>query len=241
MFFPKCKPHSGQWARYCQVKRDGIALCITGGRAYTRLPTDVTDKLDMAQFAGMLPSDTAYGELYLPGGRASDVKSDMRACSFEVWGISRYFHAPLHMIDKWCAKRGLQHAQWFDWNSSDSPSTADLPADVEGWVLKDCDKWYKVKPTPTVDCVVTGIVDGAGKYSGQVGALRVSVEGQEIARVSGMTDAARAEMGQHTLGRVCEVAYQYVGSQGRLRHPRFIRWRDDKRQEECTHDQLETA
>jgi len=33
---------------------------------------------------------------------------------------------------------------------------------------------------------------------------------------------------------VMEVSYQYVGDKGRLRHPNFVRWREDKPAAECT-------
>ena len=53
---------------------------------------------------------------------------------------------------------------------------------------------------------------------------------REIASVGGLTDSCRVDIDEEKdFGRVCEVAYQYVGSKGRLRHPRFIRWRDDKK------------
>ena len=96
--------------------------------------------------------------------------------------------------------------------------------------LLNFEKW---KPVKTLDAVVTDIKPGKGKYDNQVGALILSVEGREVANVSGMSDAERAAMGEHNIGQVVEVAYQYVGSKGRLRHPRFIRFRDDKLPEQC--------
>lgn len=40
-------------------------------------------------------------------------------------------------------------------------------------------------------------------------------------------------------GAVCEVEYQDVASKGRLQHPRFVRWRDDKLAEECFISQIQ--
>lgn len=121
-------------------------------------------------------------------------------------------------------------------------------AGIEGWMLKNGGQygtWWKVKPTPTVDCVVTGIIEGEGKYTSQVGSLVVSVwqgtELVEIASCSGMPDDERLRMtkeGKKIIGRVCEVKYQLLGKKGRLTHPRFVRWRPDKPAAQCTYDQL---
>jgi len=117
---------------------------------------------------------------------------------------------------------------------------------TEGWVLKNYNygEWWKVKPTKTVDCVVTGFKDGNGKYLGLVGALKVSakVDGKmtELASVSGMDDVTRVDIDEdEDLGRVVEVEYQEVGNGGRLIHPRFVRWRDDKPADQCEYDEEE--
>lgn len=134
---------------------------------------------------------------------------------------------------------------------------------IEGYVLKDhpLSGWWKFKPGRTLDAVVTGIKPGEGKYLGQCGALAVSLYAacicpaggphdkacpvcipgsdlQEIALVSGMDDLTRSQIDSTDIGRVIEVEYQLVGDGGRLRHPRFLRWREDKLATECTMDQL---
>lgn len=109
---------------------------------------------------------------------------------------------------------------------------------VEGFVLKVSNYrgWYKYKPIRTVDAVVTGLSPGVGRLRGMVGSLLVSVyrDGAlvEIAAVSGMDDETRREAAS-SVGRVVEVEYMEIASQGRLRHPRFLRWRDDKPATEC--------
>lgn len=123
---------------------------------------------------------------------------------------------------------------------------------IEGWVLKgggQYGKWYKVKPEPTVEGFVTAVVPGQGKYNNQVGAIVVSVydhdnEQVEVASCSGMTDEERQHMTivhkqGRLLGRVVEVKYQHVGAKGRLIHPRFHRWREDKSAGQCSIVQLE--
>lgn len=103
--------------------------------------------------------------------------------------------------------------------------------DSDGWVLKDhahADKnWLKLKPYNTCELELIGYTDGRGKYVGQIGAL-VLTGG---VKCSGMDDATRKMFTRDRfkyLGMRVEVAYEKVirGTNG-LRHPRFIKLRED--------------
>jgi len=128
---------------------------------------------------------------------------------------------------------------------------------IEGWVLKEiytAAPWWKLRVTWTYDCVVMGTKDGTGMNFGDVGSLLVGMFTkvsetepiallEEVASVGGMTEAERDWMTEHRdelEGRVCEVEANGVCSRGRLHHPRFVRWREDKPANECTSEQLET-
>ena len=122
-------------------------------------------------------------------------------------------------------------------------------------------KWLKVKRVTTDDCVVLGLATGLNKYADLFGALVVGqfIDGkmQVVARVSGMTDAIRNELNTQIRALPCdtsgtfwkgedkdvfhkiapcvtvEVEYMERTDSGKMRHPRFVRVRDDKPWTEC--------
>jgi ATP-dependent DNA ligase len=105
----------------------------------------------------------------------------------------------------------------------------------EGIVLKDASSpyvfgksihWCKLKESDTADCIVYGYEFGKGKYSKTVGKL-LCWFGTVSVKVSGMTDAQRDEF-LVCLPKMIEVKYQSVTPSGSLRHPRFVRVREDK-------------
>lgn len=118
--------------------------------------------------------------------------------------------------------------------------------------------WLKMKNEDTEDLPVIGAYQGQadGKYADTIGGLIVDRNGVEV-RVSGLTDELRAELWRLwgetcnavgvdakcgyegrifklgakpgvLLGRVIEVEFHEETKDGSLRHPRFIRFRDDK-------------
>lgn len=94
----------------------------------------------------------------------------------------------------------------------------------EGLVLHPADKSLpkiKVKPTYTYDVVVTGITEGKGKNKGKIGAL-ITAKGKVG---TGLTDEDRVV---DAVGKTIEVECMQLTENGKFRHPRFIRWREDK-------------
>lgn len=206
---------------------------------------------------GFMPAYSAVdGELYVMGGNAGDAAHAIAECLPEL-----EFHPfAIPWWDTWdCKNLSLTEAEFLLTNNTGLkfvPYYSLLETDteelllsdardlsIEGWVLKqkNYEGWYKVKPTSTIDCVVTGFKDGNGKYLGLVGALKVSAwingEFKEIASVGGMDDDTRYDIDEKKdLNRVVEVKYQEIGNGDRLIHPRFVRWRDDKPADQCRYD-----
>lgn len=247
--------------RYAHLKRDGIWLTLQCrdrvSRAMTRHPTDITAQLSHptlyafsdAASRQWVDDATLYCELFAPGKPASYVKSALANGRIEELQIEAFATPDLDddetLEQVGVYSRGLgvpfapfQCGAWDDWQST---------PDAEGLVYKDGNmlRWAKEKRIASLEAVVTGTKDGNGKYLGLLGALVLSVYDHdgvlvEVARCSGMTDAERIMMGEDEeslIGRVVEVEYQYVGAGGRLRHPRFLRFRDDKNAVECTVEQ----
>jgi ATP-dependent DNA ligase len=104
--------------------------------------------------------------------------------------------------------------------------------------------WLKRKAVYTEDVIVMGATEGNGKFAGLIGALVFGqyIDGKltQIGQCSGMTDEARAVI-TLTLPvlvakrQVFEIVHNGVMSQLGYRHPNFVRFRDDKRPEECIH------
>jgi hypothetical protein len=105
----------------------------------------------------------------------------------------------------------------------------------EGVILRQGDKWLKVKPEATSDVYVTGYQGGTGKHLGKMGALLTN-----YGKVgTGFSDADRVWWSMmfdlHGLtwltSQLIEVEYMEMTAFNKFRHPRFKRIRDDKTEE----------
>jgi bifunctional non-homologous end joining protein LigD len=125
-----------------------------------------------------------------------------------------------------------------------------LAAGGEGTVLKNLNSpyglnWVKCKRVADFSVVISGYKPGQGKYEGSLGAVAVSVykDGAllEVGFASGMTDPERHEIWTNReayLGRVVDVSAQEITKDGRMRHPRWLRFRDDVSPETLTMEKL---
>lgn len=100
---------------------------------------------------------------------------------------------------------------------------------VEGLVLRQADRWIKVKPFETHDVTITGFAEGRGKHAGRLGIVHTTLGNVG----SGFSDEERAQLWADAqagtlIGQIVEVSCMERTTTGRFRHPRFIRMRPDK-------------
>lgn len=257
----------GQHCPWAHAKHDGWQMRVRKdslGRVTvkSRNTKDYYEKLKFCRTLTLgileMPRDTeVWGELWYPGEPASFVSSaikheasELRFDAFCTPSIDPEASLPDTKLE--CEAYGFHFLDYYVFHEY-TPRGAvdyfhdvkDLPVggDIEGYVLKhgNMHQWYKYKPQETIDLIITGYTEGKGAHEGFIGSLVCStIEGYEVANVGGMSIDDREEIScreEYYLGKVVEVSYQYVGSKGRLRHPSFIRVRDDKLQQECTCDQ----
>ena len=105
--------------------------------------------------------------------------------------------------------------------------------------------WYKIKRNITSDVIIMGFEPGNGKYKGLIGSIifglydRPGGEVHKVGACSGMDDAMRVKMSKSPaafLGKVIEVSAMETTSSGALRHPQFVRMRDDKDPRMCINE-----
>lgn len=125
----------------------------------------------------------------------------------------------------------------------------------EGLVVKDLSKgygdtnaWLKMKKEETFDVFITGyeMSKTGEKYAGLIGTLFVSVfddKGNqvEVGKVIPGNDEERkrfTEDFESICGKVLEIKAQEATRNGRFRHGRILRWREDKDPKQCMLDQF---
>lgn len=91
--------------------------------------------------------------------------------------------------------------------------------------------WLKIKEADTYDCTIVSIKSGAGKCADMAGNIVVDFDGHKVSVGTGLSDKLRTDLlvnPDKFIGRTIEVGCQMLTPNGSLRHPTFIRFRDDK-------------
>ncbi len=152
----------------------------------TKYPSVV--EYDWWKICQQMPDDSMVdGELWLPGGTSSDVvhhlvekTGELLFSPFAVpwWNGYDKTTASLEAIDALLTCELGQKIVSFYKFIPELDTREQMLDDaealgIEGWVLKEANyiNWWKLKPTKTIDVVVTGFKDGQGKFLGGTGSL----------------------------------------------------------------------
>lgn len=152
----------------------------------------------------------------------------------QVYNLQRF---GIRLIESFSAEYFAQQELWQKYV---------LDEGFEGLVFKSPthifgENFIRVKRFYTRDFVCVDITEGGGRLAGSMGALVGAVydNGTFKTMVSvggGFTDAQRREIWEHReryIGKVFEVKAWAVFESGSMRHPTFIRWRNDKQPIDC--------
>jgi len=256
--FPKAKafkPGKNMFPCLVEEKLDGMRIELSKGFCCSRKQSAegywVNFYKDLPEHIQMLAKDFPMdGEILWPGHPASDVKTAIIAESPELIfvpyrkvGFSGFPHEHYEELSGLGSRQPILPFGFEYITAPDADSLLELASvrGFEGWILKErwsSETWWKLKLEETYDLVVTGInIATAGQHYGKLKSLICSayVNGEFVivANVSGMDNETRYSVTENDIGRVVEVKANLLASKGRLRHPRFIRWRDDKPASEC--------
>lgn len=250
-------PDKPKTYKYTAIKRDGhftvLQIRANGVRAFTRNGKEITEKLEYLDWFQniRLGKDAEFsGELWLPGGVATDVPhaycTKNKKLRFDVFQAE---HLPegvsLEEIEREADYSGLSMIPYWDFSKKEYTRLVFKNwKDVEGFVYSTGNRCEQVKEKPmrSADLVVLGVTEGQGKYSGMIGAISVGIDGEELATCSGFTDEVRRKISENPeayIGKVVEIQYQKMGTGGRLRHPVFVQFREDKSARECRGEEFE--
>jgi len=193
------------------IKLDGVRCLIRGGGAYSR--------------AGILlpgiPRGFKDGDYEFFFG--SFLETISLARTHQVSGVigQEHFYSLLPLDERLYVGQLLDPGP----EAIQEALKAALSQKHEGLILRQGDKWLKIKPNRTYDVSVTGLIEGAGQFAGKLGAFVT-----EMGRVgSGFTVQQRQEFYDESfIGRVVEVECMQTTENNKFRHARFKRLRPDK-------------
>lgn len=272
MKLPKFKNYTGQPVKYIQPKMDGHMMHVTidfkgNITVLSKNDKDKTKKLlnikHISKQLCSLPKNTElFAELHCPDVYSTDIPTLLNNASpllqLSVFACPLFDGKDLYYEDlcsvintlldnNMCVIPVELATRGFDCTYRARLLKDAIKCKMEGWVLKEShmEGWYKLKPTKTLDTVVTNYeISDSDTYKGCLKSVTLSIEGHCLGTCgTGFTKEFKLSINdvdsfESLIGKVCEIEYQSLTVNKKLQFPRFIRWRDDKDPDQCTINQL---
>lgn len=155
-----------------------------------------------------------------------------RRMALSIW-IEDINHAHVKKAPVWYAGTHAEIMEYYNGvRQSGGEGVIVKPTDGE-YHCKRSRNWLKIKDQQTADAPIIGFEEGTGKHQGMLGAVVVDLDGVEVRVGSGFSDEERRAIWvtqgfKEMKNRMIEIEYHEKTPDGSLRHPRFVRFRDDK-------------
>ena len=109
---------------------------------------------------------------------------------------------------------------------------------------KDKNAWARMKAVVEIDYICTGFrdADKGTKYEGMVGSVLGTLIDKDVYVTVGGITAIQRKLFSNNPEKYIGLVFTAKGNNwypsGAIRHPMFMRWRDDKEPEECSYEQI---
>ncbi|PHR92011.1 MAG: hypothetical protein COA69_09605 [Robiginitomaculum sp.] len=255
------QPKMDGWQYRIIITDDGCQ-CLSRGKC-----VDVWDKIfrgDLGRVIELLPIGSDFiVELHSPGVPATSVPTmiaendprlRMTVLSIDLWCHQDFTDKTWSEVQAVCEIHGLEAVpttercppRVFSTEEVENLKQQAIDLGIEGWITRVEHQLTlcKIKPTRTIDVVVTDWDLGTNRNAARLGSVRMGVYTDEGLKDLGscgigFNDEDRLEYSRNPLtGKVIEVEYDDLAAKGKLKFARFLRVRDDKLPRECSGSQL---
>ena len=192
-------------------KIDGVRLHVKDGKYLSRANKPLYN----------LPPDLDDGVYEVYCGSFKETIGVVRASKAEREQILR---DDIYRLDVLDPRLNMVRLDYMHRSKSNELLNKAIALGYEGLVIRHAGNMYKVKKSYTEDLLVTGFTKGTGKYEGMMGALLT-----DMGKVgTGFTDKERKKT-NYWVGKIIEVSFMEKTADNKLRHPAFVRLREDKK------------
>lgn len=228
------EPKSVEYGQFLSVEGGTIALdgeIVSGSFAET--VSEVRRKGEAATKAEYHIFDVLpFGHFTMDGCNHIPLPYNQRR-EFLRYMVSNFGGAGIKLIPSYFASSHDEIRAYYDRFRSKGLEGAIVKPLKGTYFKKRSHNWMKMKNQETEDLIIIGAFEGTGKYEGQLGGIICDRAGVEVRVGGGFSDLERVELwSDHEagklVGRMAEIEYHEILESGSIRHPRFMRWRDDK-------------